>query len=65
VTANAQQRSVASKMRPPASLQATTTETPDVRKPGWLLIGVLLVLLSPCIDYVIVFARLAGAGRHA
>ena len=29
-----------------------------------LLIGVLLVLLTPCVDYVIVFARLAGGATE-
>ncbi|MFE4079528.1 arsenic resistance protein [Paenarthrobacter sp. YIM B13468] len=29
-----------------------------------LLVGVLLVLLSPCIDYVIVFSGLAGGASH-
>lgn len=29
-----------------------------------LLIGVLLVLLTPCIDYVIVFAGIAGGAHH-
>lgn len=29
-----------------------------------LLVGVLFVLLTPCIDYVIVFAGLAGADAH-
>ena len=29
-----------------------------------LLVGVLFVLLTPCIDYVIVFAGLAGADMH-
>jgi ACR3 family arsenite transporter len=29
-----------------------------------LLLGVLLVLLTPCIDYVIVFSRLAGAAHE-
>ena len=29
-----------------------------------VLVGILLVLLAPCIDYVIVFSGLAGAASH-
>src|SRR5690606_13961148 len=31
---------------------------------GVLLVGVLFVLLTPCIDYVLIFAGLAGADVH-
>lgn len=37
--------------------------TRSVPHEGGLLIGVLLVLLTPCVDYVIVFTGLAGGDR--
>ncbi len=38
--------------------------TAVVALPQAVLLGVLLVLLTPCIDYVIVFAGLAGGDSH-